>query len=79
MAKFPTDAPKKKVVKALQQLGFEIVREQQHIAMRRLNQDGSVTPLTMPNHPFVKGSTLRVICTQAGIARADFLIAFEKA
>lgn len=79
MPKFPTDAPKKKVIKALHLLGFEIVREQQHIAMRRVNLDGSVTPLTMPNHRVVEGSTLKVICTQAGISRADFLNAYDNA
>ncbi len=32
----------------------------------------------MPNHPTIKGSTLRTICTQAGIDRAEFLAADEK-
>lgn len=35
MAKFPVDAPKKRVVKALQLLGFTIVREKEHVAMVR--------------------------------------------
>lgn len=43
------------------------------------NPDGSNTPLTMPNHRKIKGSTLRRICTQAGIARDDFLKAYEEA
>jgi predicted RNA binding protein YcfA (HicA-like mRNA interferase family) len=74
--KFPVDAPKTKVVKALALLGFRIVREREHIAMVRDNSDGTQTPLTMPNHPQIKGSTLRTICTQSGIARADFLKAY---
>jgi hypothetical protein len=30
----------------------------------------------MPNHATLKSSTLRAICTQAGIARQDFLKAY---
>jgi predicted RNA binding protein YcfA (HicA-like mRNA interferase family) len=77
MSKFPVDAPIRKVVNALEQLGFNIIREGNHIAMLRQNPDGSKTPLTMPNHPQIKKSTLRTILTQAGISREDFLKAFE--
>lgn len=79
MSKFPVDAPKQKVVKSLEALGFKIVREKEHISMERLNPDGSKTPLTMPNHPRIKASTLRTICTQAGISRDDFINMYEKA
>ncbi|MCG8450293.1 MAG: type II toxin-antitoxin system HicA family toxin [Pirellulales bacterium] len=58
MAKFPVDAPKWKVLKALQELGFVVVREAEHIALRRENPDGSITPMTIPNHRTIKGSTL---------------------
>jgi predicted RNA binding protein YcfA (HicA-like mRNA interferase family) len=78
MDKFPVDAPKRKVMRTLEILGFRVVREREHISMLRENPDGSKTPLTMPNHPIIKASTLRTICTQAGISRDDFLGAYEK-
>jgi predicted RNA binding protein YcfA (HicA-like mRNA interferase family) len=79
MAKFPVDVPKAKVIKVLEQFGFSIVREKEHISMVRKNLDGTTTPLTLPNHKQIKSSTLRSICTQAGISRDDFITAYEKA
>jgi predicted RNA binding protein YcfA (HicA-like mRNA interferase family) len=78
MPKFPVDAPIREVIKALGRLGFRVVREGNHIAMARENPDGTRTPLTMPNHSRIKGSTLRTILTQAGIARDEFLSAYEE-
>ena len=78
MSKFPVDAPKGKVLKALALLGFRIVREREHIALSRDNGDGTQTPLTMPNHAHLKSSTLRTICSQANISRDDFLKAYEQ-
>ena len=78
MSKFPVDAPKRKVIDTFEKLGFEVVREREHIAMSRSNADGSFTPLTLPNHLRIKGSTLRRICTQAGIDREQFLAAYSK-
>jgi len=73
MPKLPADAPLRKVINTLEQLGFRLVREGNHIAMLRENPDGTHTPLTIPKHPVLKRSTLRTILTQSKISRDDFL------
>ena len=78
MPKFLVDASKQRVIKSLEILGLKMVREREHISMERINSDGTKMSLTMPNHPKIKASTLRTICTQAGISRDDFLNAYEK-
>jgi len=78
MDRFPVDAPKRRVISTFELLGFRLVREGAHIAMERENADGTRTPLTMPNHRRIKGSTLRAICTQTGVPRDEFLTAYER-
>ena len=78
MAKFPVDAPKRRVIKTFVEFGFVVMHEAEHIALKRNNADGTSTPMTIPNHRTIKGSTLRRICTQAGIDRNEFLEAYER-
>ncbi len=78
MPKFPVDAPVARVLEALQALGFVAVREREDISLVRENADGSRTPLTLPNHPRIRGSTLLTICRQSGIDRQEFLRVYER-
>lgn len=78
MSKFPIDAPKQKVIRALERLGFALIRDREHIAMVRENDDGTRTPLTIPSHSIIKSSTLRTVCSHAGISRDDFIKAYYK-
>ena len=55
MSKFPVDASLARVLKALGQFGFDTVREGNHIALTRQNEDGTSTPMTLPNHAKLKG------------------------
>ena len=50
MTKFPVDAPRARVVRAFELLGFRLVREREHISMVRENAGGTRTTLTLPGH-----------------------------
>ena len=71
--RFPRDAPLSQVLRALEALGFVVVRSGNHVALVRTHADGTRTPMTLPNHRTLKASTLRTILNQAGIPRDDFL------
>ena len=73
--RFPRDAPLARVLAALAALGFEVVRTGNHIALARTDGDDR-TPMTLPNHQTIKGSTLRTVLRQSGIGRDEFLSAY---
>lgn len=76
--KFPHHVPIQRVLQTFNSLGFSVIRTGNHIAPERMNPDGTKTPMTIPNHETIKGSTLRTICTQAGVSRDAFIEACEK-
>jgi predicted RNA binding protein YcfA (HicA-like mRNA interferase family) len=78
ISKFPSEAPKRRVLKTLKNLGFEIIREKEHISMMKIDSDGKKTPLTIPNHQIINGALLRLICSQSGISRQEFIDAYYK-
>ena len=61
--KFPVDAPLERVLSALEQLGFVLLRRGNHLSLSREEPDGTRTPLTLPGHRTIKSSTLRTVLT----------------
>lgn len=73
----PESAPKDKVIRALENLGYRLVRQGTHISMSCFTSNGMQLPLTIPDIPDFKASTLRMILSRAGISKQDFLKAFN--
>ena len=70
MPKFPIDAPIERVIRALQILGFTLVREGNHIAMQHTNADGTTTPDGHPCPSLLPQTSVRGISArrQSGVA-----------
>ncbi len=75
---FSVDAPRDRVIRTFEFLGFRVVGTGNHLSMAKYNEDGTVTPLTMPGHSNLKSSALRAIFTQAALPRDSFLRAYEE-
>jgi predicted RNA binding protein YcfA (HicA-like mRNA interferase family) len=74
----PEVAPKERVIKALEELGYRVVRQGTHIAFSYYTPSGVQYPLTIPDQIAYNASTLRAILSRAGIAKQDFLTAYAK-
>ncbi len=77
-ASMPEVAPKDKVIHAFENLGYRLVRQGSHISMSCYTANGLQLPLTIPDIPEFKASTLRMIISRAGITKQDFLTAYQK-
>lgn len=73
----PEVAPKDKVIHALENLGYHLVRQGTHISMSCYTSRGIQIPLTIPDVPEFKASALRMIISRAGITKQDFLEAYN--
>lgn len=76
--KIPETASKEKVIHTLENLGYRLVRQGTHISMSCFTAGGMQIPLTIPDNPVYKESTLRMIISRAGITKQEFLEAFNR-
>lgn len=74
----PEVAPKERVIRTMETLGYHVVRQGAHIAMSYFTNTGVQIPLTIPDQIAYKASTLRTILSRAGITKQDFLSAYNK-
>jgi hypothetical protein len=74
----PEIAPKERVISALEFLGYHVVRQGSHIAMSYFSSSGAQFPITIPDQIAYRASTLRSILSRAGIAKQDFLQAYNR-
>jgi len=66
--KLPRDLSGADVVRALEKMGFQLIRQTgSHIRLTR-----GATYVTVPNHPAVAAGTLRNILRQAGVSLEEF-------
>lgn len=65
----------REVIRAFESLGWQEVRQRgSHIV---LTKPGSVSTLSVPNHPRVARGTLRALIAKAGLSVEQFLKALE--
>jgi predicted RNA binding protein YcfA (HicA-like mRNA interferase family) len=61
------------VIRAMQKIGYEQVRQRgSHIRLRCAESEGH-KPITVPVHPIIKPGLLRSIIRDAGLSIEDFL------
>jgi predicted RNA binding protein YcfA (HicA-like mRNA interferase family) len=71
MGKLPRDISGRRVVSALERIGFYVLHQRaSHIILRR---ESPKTTISVPDHRVLRVGTLRSILTQAGLDVQDFL------
>jgi predicted RNA binding protein YcfA (HicA-like mRNA interferase family) len=70
---FAADAPMYRVISTLENLGFQVVKSGSYLSLQRMKTDGTRNLITIPNRQSLRGSTLRVLCSQTGVPIKVFL------
>jgi predicted RNA binding protein YcfA (HicA-like mRNA interferase family) len=75
----PDLSPRERVVSALETLGYQVVRQGNHIALAHYTNTGRQYPLTIPDQTSYKSSAIQAILNSAGIPLKEYMAAYGQA